>query len=127
MAKETPKRPQVPDVQKQADLVNRAIETARLTWRLFWDKRVAFRLKLIPIAGAIYVLSPLDFIPDAILGIGQLDDIGIIVLTTMLFIRACPKDVVEEIQRRIKGQAPTPPPESEEDNPGIVEGEFREV
>lgn len=112
-------------VTREEAFLDRAIKRVRLAWRLFRDKRVSFGLKLIPIGGALYVLSPIDFLPDAVLGLGQLDDIGVILLTLNLFIEMCPKEVVDEIQRRLKGQAPTPPPESEEDNPGIVEGEFR--
>ena len=125
MAKER-RKPPVP----QEDVVERAIQTARqvgrdarLTWHLFWDKRVAFRLKLVPLGGLAYVVFPFDFLPDVIPGIGQLDDIAVILLAIKVFVGACPEGVVEEVRRRLKGQAPTPPPE--EDNPGVVEGEFR--
>ena len=126
MAKERRK----PPVQ-QEDVIERAIQTARqvgrdaqLAWHLFWDRRVAFRLKLIPLGGLVYLISPIDFIPDPALGIGQLDDVAVILLALKFFIEACPKGVVEEVRRRLKGQAPTPPSE-EKDNPGVVEGEFR--
>ncbi len=126
MAKEKRKHP-----VQQEDVVERAIQTARqvgrdahLTWHLFWDGRVAFRLKLIPLGGLAYVIFPFDFLPDVIPGLGQLDDIAIILLAIKLFIGACPKGVVEEIRQRLAGQKPTEPP-SEKDNPGVVEGEFR--
>jgi uncharacterized membrane protein YkvA (DUF1232 family) len=46
----------------------------KLLTRLVRDPRVAMRHK-VPIAGAIlYVMSPIDLIPDAILGLGALDD-----------------------------------------------------
>jgi uncharacterized membrane protein YkvA (DUF1232 family) len=61
--------------------------------------------KLIPIAGLIYVLSPIDLLPAFLLGplapIGALDDIGIILLALNLFIQVAPPDVVKEHQREL--------------------------
>ena len=51
-----------------------APNTVKLVARLVNDPRVPIRRK-IPIAAAIaYVVSPIDFIPNSILGIGLLDD-----------------------------------------------------
>jgi uncharacterized membrane protein YkvA (DUF1232 family) len=48
--------------------------TVKLVARLVNDPRVSIRRK-VPIAAAIaYVVSPIDFIPNSILGIGLLDD-----------------------------------------------------
>jgi uncharacterized membrane protein YkvA (DUF1232 family) len=42
----------------------------------------------------LYLISPIDFIPDVILGLGQLDDIGVILLGMTLFVRLCPPELV---------------------------------
>ena len=69
----------------------------KLILRLIGDKRVNFLLKLLPILAAIYVISPLDLIPGAVLPfIGALDDAAVIWLGTTLFMALCPEDVVEE-------------------------------
>jgi len=69
----------------------------KLILRLIGDKRVNLLLKLLPIAAAIYVISPLDLIPGAVLPfIGALDDAAVIWLGTTLFMALCPEDVVEE-------------------------------
>ena len=69
----------------------------KLILRLMGDRRVNFLLKLLPIAAAIYVVSPVDLIPGAVLPfIGALDDAAVIWLGTTLFVSLCPDDVVEE-------------------------------
>ena len=48
------------------------------------------------IIGIIYFLFPADFIPDFILGVGQLDDIGILVFTLALnYFKAKQREKVE--------------------------------
>jgi uncharacterized membrane protein YkvA (DUF1232 family) len=80
----------------QGNVVRQTIFRARLIWRLMRDGRVPWVWKLIPVAGLIYVVFPLDFIPDIALGIGQLDDLGIFLGSLWLFVELCPPDVVKE-------------------------------
>ncbi|HEY8448267.1 MAG TPA: YkvA family protein [Thermomicrobiales bacterium] len=73
----------------------------RLALRLYRDPRVPRTVKLIvPVAVLLYVISPVDLIPDVLLGIGQLDDlslIGIAILaSTSLIKRLAPRRIVEE-------------------------------
>jgi uncharacterized membrane protein YkvA (DUF1232 family) len=69
----------------------------RLILRLMGDKRVNFFLKLLPIVATIYVLSPIDLIPAAVVPlIGALDDAAVIWLGTTLFVSLCPNEVVRE-------------------------------
>jgi uncharacterized membrane protein YkvA (DUF1232 family) len=69
----------------------------KLILRLIGDQRVNFLLKLLPIAAAIYVISPVDLIPGAVLPvIGALDDAAVIWLGTTLFVALCPEEVVQE-------------------------------
>ncbi len=67
----------------------------KLILRLIGDRRVNFFVKLLPIAAAIYVVSPVDLIP-VVPVIGALDDAAVIWLGTTLFVALCPDDVVEE-------------------------------
>ena len=100
---------------------------ARLAWRLFWDNRVPLWTKLIPPAALAYVLFPMDIIPDVALGLGQLDDIAVLLLGTKLFIELAPPDVVREHLRalgarieewRVVGREKGEPPV-------VIEGEYR--
>ncbi|MDP2990454.1 MAG: YkvA family protein [Kiritimatiellota bacterium] len=69
----------------------------KLILRLIGDRRVNFLVKLLPIAAAIYVISPVDLIPGAVFPvIGALDDAVVIWLGTTLFVTLCPDDVVQE-------------------------------
>lgn len=66
----------------------------RLAWRLFWDRRVSLWTKLIPPAALAYVLLPFDF--DWVVGLGQLDDVAVMLLGVKLFIELAPPEVVRE-------------------------------
>ncbi len=69
----------------------------KLILRLLGDRRVNFLLKLIPIGALIYLVSPIDLIPGAVLPfIGALDDAAVIWLGTTLFVSLCPDEVVQE-------------------------------
>jgi len=82
-----------PNVGFFQDLVSRL----KLILRLIGDRRVNFFVKLLPIAAAIYVVSPVDLIPGAIIPfIGALDDAAVIWLGTTLFMALCPDGVVQE-------------------------------
>jgi uncharacterized membrane protein YkvA (DUF1232 family) len=76
----------------------------KLVWRLFTDKRVPPWLKAIPIVGVIYVVSPFDFIPEAITGpLGLIDDPALLALAFKLFIDWSPAAVVAEHRTRLAG------------------------
>jgi len=62
---------------------------------------VGWSLKLIPPAVLLYLLSPIDLFPDAVLGLGQLDDIAVLMLGIKLFIELCPSEVVREHLRAL--------------------------
>lgn len=68
----------------------------RLIYRLLKDSEVPFYLKLLPFVSVIYLLSPLDFIPDAFIGFGQLDDIGVLLLGARTFLQLTPPHLVEK-------------------------------
>lgn len=93
-------------------------DNLRLNWRLAQDNRVAPAIKLaVPLAAILYVLSPIDLIPDFLLGLGQLDDIGVIggalLLALRLLPRLAPAPVLEEHQAALglrssyRGTAPS--------------------
>ena len=57
------------------------MDNLRLTWKLLRDPKVAPYAKVVlPILAIIYLISPIDLIPDVILGLGQMDDAGVIML-----------------------------------------------
>jgi len=50
------------------------LNSFRVAWQLLWDGRVPLSTKIIPVIVVLYILSPIDIIPDFIPGLGQLDD-----------------------------------------------------
>jgi uncharacterized membrane protein YkvA (DUF1232 family) len=82
--------------------MNQLIESGRLVWRLLQDNRVPAWVKAgIPVIVALYLLFPIDFLPDFIPVLGQLDDIGVILLGMSLIVRFSPTNVVEEHRRAL--------------------------
>ncbi len=79
----------------------------RIAWKLLLDSQVPMGAKLVPILTVLYVLSPIDIIPDVFVGLGQLDDLAILLLGTQLFIAVSPKDVVARIRAEIEGRPPS--------------------
>jgi uncharacterized membrane protein YkvA (DUF1232 family) len=99
---------------------------ARLAWRLFWDRRVPLWTKVIPPVALGYVLFPLDIIPDVAPGLGQLDDVAVLLIGIKLFIELSPPDVVHEHLRalgaRIKEWRAVEDEEGE--SSVVIEGEY---
>ena len=65
-----------------------------LSWHLVRDPQVSLLHKLIPIGTLIYVLSPLDFLPDLFGPLGMIDDIVLIGAAFDLFVRVVPPELV---------------------------------
>jgi uncharacterized membrane protein YkvA (DUF1232 family) len=66
------------------------LSQVRLAVRLLREPRVPLPAKAIPPAAALYGVSPLDLFPDALLALGQLDDLAVLLVALELFIALCP-------------------------------------
>ena len=72
-------------------------------WPLMRDPKIPFWAKAaIPAIAAAYVVSPVDLIPDFLLGLGQIDDIGVILLAATAS--------VAFLQKFFANQEPQPEP-----------------
>lgn len=85
-----------------ARLVLRLPTYARLVWGLLRDPRVPVSLKALLVGALVYVVSPLDMIPDAVPVLGQADDLTVVLLVLDLFIRNAPAAVRDEHLRRAR-------------------------
>src|SRR5215216_4516328 len=73
-------------------LLDRGIrEQLRLSWWLLRDERVPVLKFALPALLALYVVSPLDPIPDFLLGLGQIDDVGVVIAGMLLIARIMPR------------------------------------
>ena len=82
-------------------LLARMIRELRLIWRLLSDERVPVWIRSIPVLALAYVIFPLDFLPDYVLGLGQLDDVTVLFLGLRLFLSLCPPALVQEHLRQM--------------------------
>jgi uncharacterized membrane protein YkvA (DUF1232 family) len=81
----------------------------RLAVRLLREPRVPMLVKVIPILALLYVIWPLDIVPDLFPVIGQLDDMGVALLALEMFTKMCPAVVRSFHQEAIlRGRAYSP-------------------
>lgn len=98
------------------------LKQGRLAWRLLRDARVPGWAKLIPVAGILYLLSPIDIIPEAILPlVGEVDDVVLLLLAVKLFIDLSPPGVVREHLRELFQSVEG----TESDEPSTIEVPYR--
>jgi uncharacterized membrane protein YkvA (DUF1232 family) len=83
-------------------MIRAIFEQIELTWRLLNDPRVPLLSKAIPVGALLYVLSPFDLLPDFLIGIGQLDDLGVLLAAMRLFEASAPEAVVSEHRAEMK-------------------------
>ena len=88
--------------EKQLGMLTGLIKQAKLVWALFTDSRVSLWAKSVIPISLLYLISPIDFIPDVILGLGQLDDLGVILLGMTLFVRLCPPEIVDYYLKKLE-------------------------
>lgn len=69
---------------------------AKLIWRLTRDPRVPARSKATLVVLGVYLMSPVDVIPDFIPGLGQLDDIVIAAFALDSILNRIPDHIVRE-------------------------------
>ena len=64
------------------------------------EYKMDFKSVLIPSLAIIYILSPLDIIPDWLLGIGSLDDFAILALTLPFVLKELEKFLAWEQEQK---------------------------
>ena len=114
------------DLRQTAGFLGNLIQQARLGWRLFSDGRVPGWIKLIPVAGLLYLLSPIDLIPDlALPGLGEIDDIALLMLSLKLFIDLSPSGLVREHLGNLSGRRQGTPASSNPSTGQTIEATYR--
>ena len=79
-----------------AGILAEIIKNIKLIWRLLNDRRVPPWLKMIIPGTLLYLLFPIDIVPDIVPGLGQLDDIAVVLLGLKFFVEMCPREVVRQ-------------------------------
>ncbi len=107
------------------DILSRLWSNLMLSARLLFDRRVGGTTKLIPLLAALYILSPIDLVPDLLLPFGVVDDLGALLLGLQLFIRNAPPEVVEEYRGRVADFAGTAQRRVRPDQQNVIEGRYQ--
>jgi uncharacterized membrane protein YkvA (DUF1232 family) len=71
-------------------LLRTLLTQLRLAFRLLREPGVPILTRALPLLAVLYLVWPLDFIPDILPGLGQLDDLGVVVFALELFLGLCP-------------------------------------
>lgn len=92
-------------------------EQIRLIYHLIRDPEVPIFLKLVPLAGLIYLISPIDLVPDfPVPVLGQLDDITILLVGAKVFIDLTPPHLVQKYMHIIRGEQHATPAMSDKES-----------
>lgn len=83
-------------------MFTRLARHARVWRSLVGDKRTPFMTKALPWAALAYFLLPIDLVPDFLPLIGEIDDIGMVILLVSIALRLIPKDLWKEHGEKIK-------------------------
>jgi uncharacterized membrane protein YkvA (DUF1232 family) len=71
-------------------LLRTLLTRLRLAIRLVREPGVPLLTRALPLLAVLYLVFPLDVIPDILPGLGHLDDLGVVVFALELFLRLCP-------------------------------------
>jgi uncharacterized membrane protein YkvA (DUF1232 family) len=103
-------------------LLRMLLAQLRLAIRLLRDPGVPVAAKAVPILAALYLISPLDLIPDLFPVFGQLDDLAIVVLALEAFVNLCPAGIRASHEDAIaRGRTYSPTAAADE----VIDAEWR--
>jgi uncharacterized membrane protein YkvA (DUF1232 family) len=72
------------------------LRSVRLSWRLLRDSRTPLGLKLFLAGAVLLIVSPINWIPNFIPVLGQMEDVALLALALNLFLRRVPPDLRKE-------------------------------
>lgn len=108
-------------------LLRTLLADVRLAQRLLRDPGVPVWTKLLPALALLYVISPVDFAPDFIPGLGQLDDFALLVAALKLFLHLSPVNVVAHHRGALDDRRPFSPRDGrgDRDEGPVIDAEYR--
>lgn len=78
--------------------------TAGLLLRLYRHPKTPFISKLLPWLALLYLIMPIDLLPDPAPLLGMIDDIAVILAFVAAAVRFVPGGVRSEVEKRFKGE-----------------------
>ncbi len=122
MSKYTPSS----ELNETAGFLGGLVKQGRLAWRLLRDGRVPGWVKMVPFAALLYFLSPIDLIPDmALPGLGEIDDLVILLLALKIFVDLSPASIVREHLDDLFGMQTNARQPAESSTPTTIDGSYQ--
>lgn len=100
-------------------------QQARLVFYLLLDPEVPIYLKVLPFMALVYLLVPFDLLPDFAPGLGQVDDITLLLIGAKVFVELAPPQAVARQMQRIRerdGYDYVAEPTEKTPDPDVIEG-----
>lgn len=94
----------------------------RVALRLMREPSVPWSVKTILGGAGLYLLSPLDVLPDLLPVLGQLDDVALVIAAITVFLRACPPAAVAFHRAALLARRPYAPMPAAD---VVIDAEFR--
>jgi uncharacterized membrane protein YkvA (DUF1232 family) len=83
-------------------LVRSLLRSGRLAWRLLRDSRTPLGWKLF-LAGAVaLIVSPINWIPNFVPVLGQMEDLALLALAVNVFLRRVPANIRREHEAALR-------------------------
>jgi uncharacterized membrane protein YkvA (DUF1232 family) len=92
----------------------------KLAWAMLRDPRTPKRSKLLVLAAAAYVISPIDLVPDVFAGLGWLDDAAVVLGLLTLAYKLLPADIYAALRAKT-GVATGPGAKMDDKDPRVVD------
>jgi len=83
-------------IEKTKNDINKVLTEFIAFWFALMDRRVSWHTKIIILIPFGYIISPIDLIPDAIIFVGQLDDLLVIRISYVVLKKMIPAEVLED-------------------------------
>ncbi len=112
------------DTNKRPRTINELLENAQIAWKLIRDPRLSPWIRFgLPLLAGLYLVMPIDIIPDAFLGLGQLDDLAIIWIAMQLLLRLAPDEIVAQYRSGANAGSSKPQPSPDD----VVDANYRVI
>ncbi len=82
------------------------IRRAQLLWALLRHKQTPWVVRLLLVAGFVYVLLPFDVIPDSILLVGWMDDLALAIVLVLAAMKFTPEALLARLMDKIQKGSP---------------------
>jgi uncharacterized membrane protein YkvA (DUF1232 family) len=84
-------------------LFTRFHKEAVMFWHVMRHPQTPGKVKLAAAAAFLYLISPIDLIPDFIPVLGLLDDVGVVTLLLSIAYKMLPKDLYDALRAKVGG------------------------